>query len=645
MYISGKTFSPTRKKRVKPPKHYRNQNNNHDAQFHQKCSSVPYWKPFDFLTIDISLVQSWSTSQLITHLCTMFSQGYFKRDLWTNSLSQKFESQQIDGKKFLKMNRDDLIKAIDCADGIKRLVIGLLEAEVIRLNGRYEDEIYHDPVGTFGLYKRKTQIYKLQTKAINDDKLFREFLVRKLDIIPPAHNLRRYLSSPLTLRIPIPSIYLQLYQKTNPEILCYLIPQKQCLDQLNNLMTAPTLSLPFINAISLPSHDVVLSNYTIIIDSLIQVTLSVLHFGTRKWLYMDRSSSINSPEDILRPDWMCWINELLLVFQGIQITEETDWQIGISYLHSKIHWKSMYYGNLPYTFAYISKSSKLRFFIFNPNLEMTTPLTQISQEFNLNSIMDRFGIIKTVINIYSILETIHKNWNIYDSITYNTPSISSIHPLYLSLQRNGETIIEFFGEFVKKTISSNLMNQFFRFETLCAIYNDTKHINNLVHCVDINGNFDLPVKEKDGACKLLIQPVGYYYYPTNEKEWKSCLKTVLEVLNEMHKRENVVTATNLNDNDGDEWLLIDLEMGGRVGEVLDITLWDRWPKQAEKGQIYKACYDVWQIERMLHEMGDNEFKKFSKNFWKFRDLLRKAAIDEVSAVEALKCEWFIIDNE
>ncbi|CAG8802621.1 5838_t:CDS:1, partial [Racocetra persica] len=515
-------------------------------------------------------------------------------------------------------------------------------------------------------------------KTVNDDWLFREFLVRKLDLVPPAHNLRRYLSSPLTLRIPVQSIYLQLYQKTIPEILCYLIPQERCMDQRNNLMTAPTLSLPFINAISLPYHDTVLSNYTIVIDSLIQGTLSVLHFGTRKWLYMNRSTSIHSPEDTFRPDWMCWINELLLVFQGIQLAEEIDWQIGISYLHSKIHWKSMYYGNLPYTFAYISKGSKLRFFIFNPNLDVTTPLTQISQEFNLDSIMDRFGIIKTVINIYSILETIYRNWEIYISITH-IPSISSLHPLYLSVQRNGETIIEFFGEFVKKTISSNLMNRFFKFETLCAIYNDTKHIKNLVHCVDINGNFDMPVRGKDGACRILIQPVGYHYYPTGEKEWKSCLRTVLKVLHDMHKvgwthrdihwgnimrhdgndikkrdkdsnemkkqsiyndvvRDDIVTVTKRSDNNDDEWLLIDLEMGGKVDEVLDITLWDRWPEKAEKGQIYKACYDVWQIERMLHEVGDSEFKTFSKYFWKFRDLLRKAAIDDVSAAEALKCE-------
>ncbi|RIB03162.1 hypothetical protein C2G38_2255164 [Gigaspora rosea] len=446
------------------------------------------------------------------------------------------------------------------------------------------------------------------------------------------------------------------------------------------------LSLPFINAISLPCHDMVLSNYTIVIDSLIQGTLSVLHFGTRKWLYMDRSS-IHSPEDIFRPDWMCWINELLLVFQGIQLAEGIDWQMGISFLHSKIHWKSMYYGNLPYIFAYISKGSKLRFFIFSPNLEMTASLTQISQisqEFNLDSIMDRFGILKTVINIYSILETIYRNWKNYVSITH-IPSISSLHPLYLSVQRNGETIIEFFGEFVKKTISSNLMNRFFKFETLCAIYNDTKHIKNLVHCVDINGNFDLPVKEKDGTCRILIQPVGYHYYPTDEKEWKSCLKTVLKVLHEMHKVgwthrdihwgnlmrhdsncikkrgkdsneikkqnvnsdvecDNTIIVTKRNDYD-DEWLLIDLEMGGRVNEVLDLTLWDRWPEKAEKGQIYKSCYDVWQIERMLHEVGDNEFKTFSKYFWKFRNLLRKAAIDEISAAEALRCEWFVIDND
>ncbi|CAG8575853.1 1082_t:CDS:2, partial [Dentiscutata heterogama] len=259
------------------------------------------------------------------------------------------------------------------------------------------------------------------------------------------------------------------------------------------------------------------------------------------------------------------------------------------------------------------------------------------------------------------------NWKIYVSITH-IPSISSLHPLYLSVQRNGETIIEFL-----------------RFETLCAMYNDTKHIKNLVHCVDINGNFDLPMREKDGACRILIQPVGYHYYPTDEKEWKSCLRTVLEVLHDMHKvgwthrdihwgnimkhdsnctkkrdkdsnemkkqglyndvgQDNIVSVAKRNDND-DEWLIIDLEMGGRVNEVLDLTLWDRWPEKAEKGQIYKACYDVWQIERMLHEVGDNEFKTFSKYFWKFRNLLRRAAIDEISAAEALRCEWFVIDNE
>ncbi|CAG8806283.1 11217_t:CDS:2, partial [Racocetra persica] len=132
---------------IKSPKHCRNQNNNNNAQFYKKHTSVPYWKPFDFPTIDTSQVQSWSSSQLITHLRIMFTtQGYFKRDLWTESLSQKFVSQQIDGKKLLKMDRDDLIRIIGCADGVKRLIIWMLEGEVIRLNGRYENEIYHDPV-------------------------------------------------------------------------------------------------------------------------------------------------------------------------------------------------------------------------------------------------------------------------------------------------------------------------------------------------------------------------------------------------------------------------------------------------------------------------------------------------------------------
>lgn len=104
---------------------------------------------------------------------------------------------------------------------------------------------------------------------------------------------------------------------------------------------------------------------------------------------------------------MCWIDKLLLVFQGIQLSEDVDWQVGNYKLMSKIHWRSMYYANLPYTFTYISKGSKSRFYVYQPNLHRilsSSSLTQISQKFDLDSITDRLGIIKTTLNIYSIFK-------------------------------------------------------------------------------------------------------------------------------------------------------------------------------------------------------------------------------------------------
>lgn len=70
---------------------------------------------------------------------------------------------------------------------------------------------------------------------INTDKIFHSLLVRNLDLIPPSHDLRRYLASPLTLRIPIPSMY--LHEDLNPKIFCYLIAQEQSLNQSNCMMS------------------------------------------------------------------------------------------------------------------------------------------------------------------------------------------------------------------------------------------------------------------------------------------------------------------------------------------------------------------------------------------------------------------------
>ncbi|RHZ69503.1 hypothetical protein Glove_283g17 [Diversispora epigaea] len=611
------------------------------------------WKSQEFPTLDKEQVQSWTPEQLVAHLYSIFNlQRNCQNDPFIKDLLRKFETTQIDGNKFLEMDRNDFLRIVKECQNPKGYIIGLLEGEMFRLNGRYCEDVYCDPV----VDKKKrisfTQFHP--SRIINSDKSFHCLLVRNLDIIPPSHDLRRYLASPLTLRIPIPSMY--LHENLNPEIFCYLIAQEQCFNQSNCLMTAPTLSLPFLTALTFPcvnnSQDIVLLNYTLIIDALIQGTFnSFQQFEKFQWLYIARttititSCSTESPEDSLRPDWMCWINKLLLVFQGIQLSEDTDWQIGIYQLMSKIHWRSMYYANLPYTFAYISKGSKLRFYLYRPNFHQTfTPLIQISQEFDLDSIMDRLGIIKTTLNIYSIFKTIKRQWNHFTKMT-TFPS-STINPLYLSIQRNGEITIEYLGEFVRKTVSKNFMDLYFDYKVLCEIYQDTRFIKNLVHCVDNDFNYSIPIMKQDGGCKILIHPVGYNYYPRNENELKNCFKTILEVLRDMHNvgwTHRDIHWGNImrqeDNNKAGEWLLIDLELGRRVNDILDITLWNRWPKEAEKGKIYKANYDVWQIWRIIQERGD-DIKGYSKKFWRFQEMIGRAVKDNINAEVALKHEWF-----
>ncbi len=395
--------------------------------------------------------------------------------------------------------------------------------------------------------------------------------------------------------------------------------------------------MPFINALAYPynSNSVCqesnLINYIYIIDILIQGTLNCLQSERSQWIYMARNF-IQSKEDLLRPDWMCWVNQHLLI-HGEELPENVEWKVGIQRVFDKTHWKDIYYSKLPFKFIYISKGSNLRWYVFDPSRYKIIP---VSQEFDMDRILDRLKIIRTVINIYSVLDSMKRNWAQYK---ISKPT----YPLYLSINRMGSTTIEFMGNFVKKSLSTQKLGENFNYDTLKKIYLETSHIKNLVHCVDLEGNLSYPILTKDGLCKIFLHPVGYYHYPRNEREIKSAIKTILQVLRDMHQvnwtHRDIYWGNILRQYNG-EWLVIDLELSGPVNEILQITLWNRWPEQAVNGKPYLACYDIYQVGRLIDELRDStRCFNYSDQFIHFKNFLLEAAKNNLTAEMALQHEW------
>ncbi|CAB5386895.1 unnamed protein product [Rhizophagus irregularis] len=532
----------------------------------------------------------------------MFSvEGYCRKDLFNKESEYKFRLKQIDGKTFLKMTRNDFFKM-----GISGLLILHLEAEILRLHGYYKNENYYEPEELL----LKFNSFELRNNNIpkenffNKKDLFQQLITRKLLKVPSIYELKRFLLTPLPMRVFVPSFCL-LNNQENSNIYSYVIPQEQCFREFGNIITSSPISLPFINALTYPynSNSPCQENnlicYNLIIDALIQGTLSCLQSQKSQWIYMARNF-IQSKEDLLRPDWMCWINDHLII-HGIELPENVEWNVGIQNIIDKTHWKDIYYSNLPFKFVYISKGPILRWYVFDP---LRYQIISISQDFDLDRTLDRLRMIRTVINIYNVLDSIRRNWVQFIKINKST------HPLYLTINRDGGTTIEFMGNLVKKSLSTQKMKENFNYDTIRKIYLETSHIKNLIHCVDLEGNLSYPILTKDGSCKIFLHPVGYYYYPKNELEVKSMIKTILQVLKEMHQvnwtHRDIYWGNILRQDNGD-WLIIDLELGGPVNEILQFSLWNRWPEQAVIGKPYLACYDIYQVGTLMDELKDNNF--------------------------------------
>ncbi|GBB98906.1 hypothetical protein RclHR1_03360003 [Rhizophagus clarus] len=571
----------------------------------------------------------------------MFSvEGYCRKDLFNKESEYKFKLKQIDGKTFLKMTRHDFFKM-----GISGLLILHLETEILRLHGYYKNGDYYEPeellIKFNSLEQRPFYLLSnnnnlLKENFFNKKDLFQQLITRKLLKVPSIYELKRFLLTPLPMRVLVPSFCL-LNDQENSKIYSYVTPQEQCSREFGNLIPSSPISLPFINALTYPYNsnsscqENNLIRYNLIIDALIQGTLSCLQSQRSQWIYMARNF-IQSKEDLLRPDWMCWINEHLII-HGVELPENVEWNIGIQDIVDKTHWKDIYYSNLPFKFVYISKGPILRWYVFDP---IRYKIISISQDFDLDRILDRLRMIRTVINIYNVLESLKRNW-VQFKINKST------HPLYLTINRDGGTSIEFMGNIVKKSLSTQKMKENFNYDTIRKIYLETSHIKNLVHCVDIEGNLSYPILTKDGSCKIFLQPVGYYYYPRNELEVKSMIKTILQVLKEMHQvnwTHRDIYWGNILRQDNGEWLMIDLELGGPVDEILQFSLWNRWPEQAVVGKPYLACYDIYQVGRLMDELkGTDQCYNFSKSFFDFKNILLEAAKNNFTAEMALRHEW------
>jgi hypothetical protein len=437
------------------------------------------------------------------------------------------------------------------------------------------------------------------------------------------------------MRVLVPSFCFLNNNQENSKIYSYVTPQEQCFKEFGNIITSSPISLPFINALTYPynynssSQENNLIRYNLIIDALIQGTLSCLQSQKSQWIYMARNF-IQSKEDLLRPDWMCWINDHLII-HGLELPENIDWNIGIQNIIDKTHWKDIYYSNLPFKFVYISKGPILRWYVFDP---LRYKIILISQDFDLDRILDRLRMIRTVINIFNVLDSMKRNW-IQFKINKTT------HPLYLTINRDDGTTIEFMGNFVKKSLSSKKMIDNFNYDIIKKIYLETSHIKNLVHCIDLDGNLSYPILSKDGSCKIFLYPVGYYYYPKNELEVKSMIKTILQVLKDMHQvnwTHRDIYWGNILRQDNGEWLIIDLELGGPVNEILKFSLWNRWPEQAVIGKPYLACYDIYQVGRLMDDLKGGT-DNYTNNFIQFKNLLLEAAKINFTAEMALKHEW------
>ncbi|CAI2172503.1 9572_t:CDS:1 [Funneliformis geosporum] len=432
------------------------------------------------------------------------------------------------------------------------------------------------------------------------------------------------LMTPFAKPIPIESNYIARFRWDRTVVNHFIIDKNELND---GYLTAPGISTSIENALRRTLSFGGEINLSSLINCIIQYPLedfSDVH-GLIKFPIARNISDNPSTETVknLRTDFLVWLNGKILIFKGEDKRYYEEFALAENELTSKMKsWSILSYGRVPYIFAYAAAGNALKFYAINQDRE----LRSVSHLFDLSTQKDRLFTIVITVNIYRIL------LSFVDLI----PDYSI--KLYDELSHSHNTTISILDDCIVKTIGkySTFMND--NFSVMKNFYKDTAHVANLIHARDLNGRPSYPTLQGN-RYRVILSPLGYCYEPQNESELKDVIKTVLKVINEIHSIGYVhrdIRWPNILRQPNGDWLVIDLEYGGKADEAPNFGPFIEWSPEATANDVYKTQYDIYQIGRL---MASKLFFK-SEECVDLQEKLLATSDQYFTGKEALSHKWF-----
>ncbi|RPB21822.1 hypothetical protein L211DRAFT_840185 [Terfezia boudieri ATCC MYA-4762] len=428
---------------------------------------------------------------------------------------------------------------------------------------------------------------------------------------PSVDDLDDMLRTPLSVSLPYAS-------DVDPNILAshpYLIPR-----HFLALSTFKDIS-GLLGAILLPRGIFLSGNqnedsFHVIWDTIIRETLTL--FSSNIFLEFQRNGrdvhGSGTTTAQTRPDFLCWMDQAL-VFRGEEKSSPEMLPIARTELEVKFgEWTPLFYGQLPFVFAYATGGCMIQFYRIMPDGQCQTLSHNI---FNASLPSNRLSIFRTTINILRCLKTLKR-------------LIPSDRPLRLfyEYRRPKDVTLTIAPSTVLKRIPSLAVSEELRNLYEMIWLQRPKHIINLAK----------QPRYGRTITSLHLCPVGFHPRLRNISELRHAVKGILKGLDWLHQYDYVHRdlrwANVIQDMEGNV-RLIDLEYAGKEGVVEYGNILRHWPIM--EGEIYLKGIDVYSVAKMMGEYSSLLGGENSREGYTFMTRLERG----ISTKDALKDCWFL----
>jgi len=315
-------------------------------------------------------------------------------------------------------------------------------------------------------------------------------------------------------------------------------------------------------------------------------------------------------QDSLRPDWMCYIRNLLVI-RGEE-KGDTSWATlsdAAEELTSKMDtWNPLFFGELPYVFGYALRGAKFQLYALFPDPAPPIRIEggasgvrkiPIGKELDLTYIDDKMALLQYMINLVRILQAMEP----LVPSEGEAPPLGEAEPIWKRPGSGEYSRLVFEPGFVIKTlVFSEVGPVKYDLDMLEELYKMVKE-GKFRHTIRCKPGYPRRVGAEKKSMKLHLFPIGLSVYPKDEVSLHRCLHEILTALSDLHTNGFVhrdVRWPNILRNVDYSWMLIDLDFAARLQDgTAEWPTWTRGLPERNGEEPWTPRHDILQVSMLL----------------------------------------------